>query len=41
MEGSYTLQDESGQQFEAPIAPFHAGRPQHYQLRFHGELFRR
>ena len=22
MEGSYTLQDESGQQFEAPIAPF-------------------
>lgn len=22
MEGSYTLQDESGQQFEVPIAPF-------------------
>ncbi|MGG5828715.1 ApaG domain, partial [Aeromonas salmonicida] len=22
MEGSYTLQDESGQPFEAPIAPF-------------------
>ena len=22
MEGSYILQDESGQQFEAPIAPF-------------------
>ncbi len=22
MEGSYTLQDGSGQQFEAPVAPF-------------------
>ena len=30
-----------GAAIRGPHRPFHTGRSQHYQLRFHGELFRR